>query len=111
MAEPAARVDVPRVVAPEVKVITPVGVTVPDTPATFAVKVAGLPRAGAAGKASVVVVAINAGLPAPPQPRLKSRVQDATRVRAISERRRRDGMKKHSRLASVPAKPMPSSFL
>ena len=72
LADPEARLAVPRTVVPSENVIVPEGRPAPELGATFVVNTTGLPSMGAVGETErVVVVAINAGgffspLPVPP---------------------------------------------
>jgi hypothetical protein len=115
LADPDARVTLPRDVLPAEKAILPVGVPVPEPGITFAVNTTGVLSVGAVGEAErVVVVPINAGgvfepeLPLPPQPIVKRTELNTIIVSARRTRRRRPGNPSITRPARLAMAPAPS---
>ena len=106
LAEPEARVAVPRDVAPDENAMLPVGIPVPEVGATFAVSISEPPSVGAVGDTdNAVAVVISAGgmlLPPPLQPIAKKTELNVIIVRARSRCLRRRGRSRSSSPERLP---------
>jgi hypothetical protein len=111
LAEPDARVAVPRDVAPDENTMLPVGIPVPELGATSAVRTSEFPNVGAVGdrdSAVVVVISAGGGLLPPLQPIAKKTELNEIIVRARSTYRRRRGNSSSNNPARLPVAPAPS---
>jgi hypothetical protein len=111
LAEPEDRATVPRDVVPDENTMLPVGITVPELGATFAVRTSGFPNVGAVGdadRAVVVVISAGGGSLPPLQPIAKKAELNAIIVRARSRCRRRRGSTSSRSPARLPVAPAPS---
>lgn len=111
LAEPEARVAVPRDVVPDENAMLPVGIPVPELGATFAVRISDLPNVGDVGdtdSAVVVVMSAGVGLLPPLQPITKNTELNVIIVSAKSRCLRRRGRSSSRSPARLPVAPAPN---
>ena len=111
LAEPEARVAVPRDVVSDENAMLPVGIAVPELGATFAVRISELPNVGDVGdtdSAVVVVMSAGCGLLPPLQPITKKTELNVIIVSPKSRCLRRRGRSTSSIPARLPVAPAPN---